>query len=77
MSERRKAREIASAFPGVGDVQVFGDRLHLRVGTEQSEPVIQKLKKSIQAGGGTFMSARPIPPVLEDVFIYLSEQENA
>ena len=43
----------------------------------QSEPVIQKLKKSVHAGGGTFMSARPIPPVLEDVFIYLSEQENA
>ncbi len=70
-------KQIAARDSGVEDVRAFGDRLHLRVGMEQSEPVIQKLKKSIQAGGGTFMSARPIPPVLEDVFIYLSEQENA
>ena len=70
-------KQISAQDSGVEDVRAFGDRLHLRVGMEQSEPVIQKLKKSIHAGGGTFMSARPIPPVLEDVFIYLSEQENA
>ena len=70
-------KHIAAQDSGVEDVRAFGDRLHLRVGMEQSEPVIQKLKKSIHAGGGTFLSARPIPPVLEDVFIYLSEQENA
>lgn len=70
-------KQIAEQDSGVEDVRAFGDRLHLRVGMEQSEPVIQKLKKSIHAGGGTFTSARPIPPVLEDVFIYLSEQENA
>ena len=70
-------KHIAAQDSDVEDVRAFGDRLHLRVGMEQSEPVIQKLKKSIHAGGGTFMSARPIPPVLEDVFIYLSEQENA
>ena len=70
-------KHIAAQDSGVEDVRAFGDRLHLRVGANQSEPVIQKLKKSVHAGGGTFMSARPIPPVLEDVFIYLSEQENA
>jgi hypothetical protein len=62
---------------GVEDVRAFGDRLHLRVKPNQAEPVIQNLEQSIQAGGGTFMSARQIPPVLEDIFIYLSEQENA
>jgi ABC-2 type transport system ATP-binding protein len=70
-------KHIAAQDSGVEDVRAFGDRLHLRVGENQSEPVIQKLEKSVQVGGGTFMSARPIPPVLEDVFIYLSEQENA
>jgi hypothetical protein len=69
-------KHIAAQDSSVEDVRAFGDRLHLRVGANQSEPVIQKLKKSIHAGGGTFTSARPIPPVLEDVFIYLSEQEN-
>ena len=70
-------KHIAAQDSGVEDVRAFGDRLHLRVGANQSGPVIQKLKQSVHAGGGTFMSARPIPPVLEDVFIYLSEQENA
>jgi ABC-2 type transport system ATP-binding protein len=69
-------KEIAAQDSSVEDVRAFGDRLHLRVGTNQSEPVIQKLKGSVHAGGGIFTSARPIPPVLEDVFIYLSEQEN-
>ncbi|GAB1472182.1 ABC transporter ATP-binding protein [Chloroflexota bacterium] len=70
-------KQIAAQDSGVEDVRAFGDRLHLRVGRDQSKPVIQKLQKSIPAGGGAFVSARPIPPVLEDVFIYLSEQEHA
>ncbi len=70
-------KQISAQDSGVEDVRAFGDRLHIRVKPKQAEPVINKLKKSIQAGGGTFVSARPIPPVLEDVFIYLSEQENA
>lgn len=70
-------KQIAAQDSGVEDVRAFGDRLHLRVGMDQSKHVIRKLKKSVHAGGGTFVGARPIPPVLEDVFIYLSEQENA
>jgi ABC-2 type transport system ATP-binding protein len=69
-------KEIAAQDSSVEDVRAFGDRLHLRVGANQSAPVIRKLEKSVHAGGGIFTSARPIPPVLEDVFIYLSEQEN-
>ncbi len=70
-------KQISAQDSGVEDVRAFGDRLHIRVMPEQAEPVIKKLEKSIQAGGGMFVSARPIPPMLEDVFIYLSEQENA
>jgi ABC-type multidrug transport system ATPase subunit len=70
-------KKISSQDSGVEDVRAFGDRLHLRVKPDQAEPVIQNLEKSIQLGGGTFVSARQIPPVLEDVFIYLAEQENA
>ncbi len=69
-------KQIAAQDADVEDVRAFGDRLHLRVGENQTEPVIQKLRDSIQLGGGRFGSARPIPPVLEDVFIYLSEKEN-
>ena len=70
-------KQISAQDSGVDDVRAFGDRLHLRVKPQQAEQVIRNLEKAIQIGGGTFMSARQIPPVLEDVFIYLSEQENA
>ncbi|MCX6077917.1 MAG: ABC transporter ATP-binding protein [Chloroflexi bacterium] len=70
-------KQISAQDPGVEDVRAFGDRLHLRVKPKQAESVIKKLQQSVTAGGGDFVSARQIPPVLEDVFIYLAEQENA
>jgi ABC-2 type transport system ATP-binding protein len=70
-------KHISIQDSNVEDVRAFGDRLHIRVKPEHMEPVIKKLEKSIQADGGTYISARSIPPVLEDVFIFLSEQENA
>lgn len=69
-------KQIIAREPGVEDVRAFGDRLHLRVGEKQAETVIRNLKKSIPAGGGMFADARLPPPVLEDIFIALSEQEN-
>ena len=69
-------KTISAQEKQVEDVRTFGDRLHLRVQAGASGPVIQALEKSIQAGGGNFIGARPILPSLEDVFIYLAEQEN-
>jgi ABC-2 type transport system ATP-binding protein len=69
-------KQITARETGVEDVRAFGDRLHIRVQAQQAGAVIQGLKKSIPEGGGTFMDARPIQPVLEDVFIALSEQED-
>jgi ABC-2 type transport system ATP-binding protein len=60
----------------VEDVRAFGDCLHLRVKTGQSESVIKNLETTIQLGGGTFLGARIIASSLEDVFIYLSELEH-
>jgi ABC-2 type transport system ATP-binding protein len=70
-------KQISAQNTGVEDVRAFGDRLHLRIMPKHAQSVIKNLEQSIQTGGGTFVNARPIPPVLEDVFIYLSEQENA
>src|SRR5512136_2629588 len=42
---QRKASELSSAFPGVADVQVFGDRLHLRV--DQAAPVMERLPRAL------------------------------
>ncbi len=69
-------KQITAREPGVEDVRAFGDRLHIRVRPGQAQVVIETLKKSIPAAGGQFLDARPIPPVLEDVFIALSGQED-
>jgi ABC-2 type transport system ATP-binding protein len=69
-------KKISAQDLGVENVRAFGDRLHLRVRPQQAEPVLRRLEQAVPAGGGSFISARPIPPVLEDVFIFLSEQEN-
>jgi len=65
-------RHLSVQVEGVQDVQAFGDRLHLRVGTGLAESVIKSLPEHIQAAGGTVSSLRILPPTLEDVFIMLS-----
>ena len=72
----RLLRQLAAREPGVEDVRAFGDRLHLRVAPEKSAAVIKSLKKTIPAGGGTLTNARPVPPVLEDVFIALADSNS-
>ena len=69
-------KHISAQNAGVEDVRSFGDRLHLRVKAGQSEAVVKDLEHAIPAGGGNFLSARPIASTLEDVFIYLSEREH-
>jgi ABC-2 type transport system ATP-binding protein len=60
----------------VEDVRAFGDRLHLRVEPKMTKVVIRNLKKAVPIGGGTLTTARPIPPVLEDVFIALADSKE-
>ncbi len=72
----RLLKELAAQQSGVEDVRTFGDRLHLRVQPQKANEVIRALKRAIPAGGGALVEARAILPVLEDVFILLSEQKN-
>jgi ABC-2 type transport system ATP-binding protein len=69
-------RRLAAADPGVEDVHLFGDRLHLRLKEPQPQVVIDRLHTSILQEGANFIDARVIPPVLEDVFIRLSNREK-
>ncbi len=66
---QRKAREVASVFPGVADVQVFGDRLHLRV--DGTARVMEQLPQTLASAGVTVIHLRPAEPTLEDVFTEL------
>lgn len=68
-------RSLAAADPGVEDVHSFGDRLHLRLKEPHPQAVIDRLRAAIPQGGAKFIEARAIPPVLEDVFIHLSQRE--
>ena len=69
-------RHVAHKDRDVEDVQAFGDRLHIRVGENKAQDVLGRLKSEIQNEGGQVDELRSVPPVLEDVFIALSESNN-
>jgi ABC-2 type transport system ATP-binding protein len=69
-------RHVAHKDADVEDVQAFGDRLHLRVGEKKAQEVLSRLPAEIEREGGHVAELRSVPPVLEDVFIALSESES-
>jgi ABC-2 type transport system ATP-binding protein len=69
-------RHVAHKDPDVEDVQAFGDRLHIRVGERKAQDVLRRLTSQIENEGGHVDELRSVPPVLEDVFIALSESES-
>jgi ABC-type multidrug transport system ATPase subunit len=66
-------RQTASAAANVEAVQMFGDRIHLRVRPGMSAEVISRLEQEIPNQGGEVTQLRLVPPQLEDVFISLLE----
>ncbi|HUI88855.1 MAG TPA: ABC transporter ATP-binding protein [Anaerolineales bacterium] len=70
----KQLRHIAQKNENVEDVRAFGDRLHLRVREDKAPAVMDRLPSEIRSGGAELNRLRSIPPQLEDVFIYLSEQ---
>jgi drug efflux transport system ATP-binding protein len=69
-----KLRPAAKADADVEDVQVFGDRLHLRVKADTADRVIAELPAALQAQGLRVNHIRRIAATLEDVFIELVEE---
>ena len=69
-------RHVAHKDQDVEDVQAFGDRLHIRVGERKAQDVLGRLTSEIENEGGHVDELRSVPPVLEDVFIALSESES-
>ncbi len=68
---REAMRHIATADPDVEDVQVFGDRLHLRVRLGSRDWVLGRLPGKMQEAGVHVRRSRSIAPTLEDAFIEL------
>jgi len=69
-------RKITHHDEDVEDVQAFGDRLHVRVGKGKTDIVLSRLESTIQSEGGKVTDLRRVSPVLEDVFIALSESNH-
>ncbi len=68
-------RQLARDQESVEDVQMFGDRVHLRVRSGFPERVMDSLRERIGASGGTVSRLRVVAPQLEDVFISLLTEE--
>lgn len=70
----RRALEVARGAIGAESVQLFGDRLHVRVSAEaEAEPV----RRALASAGVAVSSWRTIKPTLEDVFIERLAQASA
>lgn len=67
-------RHIAQDDPDVEAVRALGDRLHIRVRESRVAAVTGRLAAVIREQGGRVDHLRSTPPLLEDVFIFLSGQ---
>jgi len=63
------AVRMAAGDAGVRDVQVFGERLHIRVPRGSGDAAAARLTEACVRSGVRIVSIRPVPASLEDVFI--------
>ncbi|PYR02943.1 MAG: ABC transporter ATP-binding protein [Acidobacteria bacterium] len=68
MTEHRRAVAILRELPGVHDVQMFGERAHVRLDREDAVAV-EALTRRLTDAGVQVTGVRPIATSLEDVFI--------
>jgi ABC-2 type transport system ATP-binding protein len=63
--------DALAAIPEVEDVQVFGDRAHVRLAHGAAPAAASRIDAALRAAGMVPVSIRPIAASLEDVFIDL------
>jgi ABC-2 type transport system ATP-binding protein len=63
--------DVLSSAPGVIDVQVFGDRAHVRLSGSAGGEGGATITAALANRGMTPVAVRPVPASLEDVFIEL------
>ena len=62
--------DALNRLPGVDDVQLFGDRAHVRL-SGQNGDAARRVAQGLEAAGIVAATVRQVPPSLEDVFIHL------
>lgn len=65
----RAVSDAARGLPDVMDVQLFGERAHVRVARGARDRVERDLRGALEARGVRVLDVRAIPPSLEDVFL--------
>lgn len=70
---RHTAEAAIRALPGVRDVHVFGDRLHVI-----AEPCFDDatLRQSLARANVALHTIRPVAPGMEDIFLYLQRERT-
>jgi ABC-2 type transport system ATP-binding protein len=66
-ADHRRALKVLEPLPGVTSVQLFGERVHVRVGDDDPEAETRLQAKLKQAGIEAHV--RPVAPSLEDAFV--------
>jgi ABC-type multidrug transport system ATPase subunit len=75
--ERPDAAALLRPLPGVADVQVFGERLHVTL-DGASDDAVDAITREIARTPLAGARVRSVPPSLEDVFIAtLARKEQA
>jgi ABC-2 type transport system ATP-binding protein len=75
--DRDRATSVLEQLPGVVDVQLFGERAHVRIATDAPLGDPQRLASALQSAGLAIESIRRVPASLEDVFIARVAKETA
>lgn len=64
-----RAHDALLAMPGIVDVQMFGDRLHVRWHAEPNEGTMTQVRNGLEREGISVTSVRGVPASLEDLFV--------
>jgi len=67
-SDRQRARRELVAEPGVRGVELFGDKIHVKV--VSAGEWIERIPELLQARGIEVEHCRRVPPSVEDVFLH-------
>jgi ABC-2 type transport system ATP-binding protein len=67
--DRDRALKVLERLPGIVDVQLFGERAHVRLEPKSALGSPDRLTAALQDNGVHAQSVRRIPTSLEDVFI--------
>jgi ABC-2 type transport system ATP-binding protein len=70
------ALDTIRGTPGVADVQVFGERLHVRL-TDAGDEAVSRITAELQSTSLAHSTVRTVPASLEDVFIARLAEEQS